>query len=72
MLTRAPPQSAANAEAFLSSVVRDVLSTEESAAQGAGGAFESLEALTQELQRCDAAALAACTFLSHRNPLQRA
>ena len=56
MLTRAPPQSAANAEAFSSSVVRELLSTEESAAQGAGGAFENLEALTQELQRCAAAA----------------
>ena len=60
--TRAAPQSAANAEAFLSCVVREALSTEESAAQGSGGAFEQLEALTHELQRCAAAALTACAF----------
>jgi hypothetical protein len=59
-LTRAPPQSAAKAEAFLSCVVREALSAKDSAAQGSGGAFEHLEALTQELQRCAGDALAAC------------
>ena len=65
-MTQAPPQSATNAEAFLSSVVREALSTDESAAQGSGGAFEHLEALTQELTRCAGAALASLRFPSEQ------
>ena len=55
-LTSALPQGAADAEAFLSSVIRDIvrdtLSAEQPAAEAAAGAFEHLDALTQELQRC--------------------
>ena len=44
------PQEAADAESFLNSVVR--LVSAEQPAEASGGAFEHLDALAEELQRC--------------------
>jgi hypothetical protein len=45
------PQGVGDAEAFLNSIVRS-LHAEQPAAEASGGAFEQLDAFTEELQRC--------------------
>jgi hypothetical protein len=49
VLTRALPQGAGDTEAFLNSVVRSLHAEQPEAS---GGAFEQLDAFTEELQRC--------------------